>query len=103
MPINTNAGNVKWQLEYSWQIIEGVYSAPTTISVVTPSDGVAWKMQIAAFDTLDGSHTTTTSSIIKFRVFRDPTDELDTYGSDAVFLEFDIHHRIDAIGTVDKF
>ena len=34
MPTTADAGNVKWQLEYSWQAVDGTFANPTIIDVV---------------------------------------------------------------------
>jgi len=101
-PTDTNSGNVKWQLEYSWANIEGTFGAPTTISVTDGADGTAWKHQIAAFSALSAAGKTI-SSMMVCRLFRNPTDGSDTYAYDAAFLEFDIHYQIDTIGSRQEY
>lgn len=100
-PVNTNAGNVLWQLEYSWANINGTFEAPTTIESLDAADGTAWKHQLASFPAITGTGKTI-SSMIVCRLFRNPADGDDTYGSDAALLEFDIHYQIDSLGSQEE-
>ena len=97
-PVNANAGNVKWQLEYSWANINEAFGAPTTIPVVAAAPGTEWKHTISSFAAISGTGKTI-SSMLMCRLFRNPGDGSDTYGSDAAFLEFDFHYQIDALGS----
>lgn len=97
-PTDANAGNVKWQLEYSWANIDATFAAPTTISIVDAADGTAWKHQKAQFAAIVGSGKTL-SSMLVCRLFRDPADAADTYAHDAAFLQFDVHYEIDTLGS----
>lgn len=100
-PTNTDSGNVKWQLEYSWANFENdTYGSPTTISIIDAASEVAWKHQVANFPAISGTGKRI-SSILICRLFRDPSDGSDTYGSDAAFLEFDFHFPINSIGSTD--
>ena len=98
MPTNANAGNVKWNLEYSWQNINGTFSAPTTISIVDSTDTTAWKHLIAVFPTIDGSAITVNNAIV-FRLYRDPSDGDDTYGSDAALIQVGFHYEANTMGS----
>jgi hypothetical protein len=82
MPTTANAGNVKWQLEYSWQNVDGTFANPTIIDVIDAASGTAWSHQLAAF-----------------AVFRDPGDAADTYGDDAALIQVGIHYQIDVYGS----
>lgn len=97
-PINTNAGNVKWFLEYSWQDIDGTYSAPTIISVTDAAGGTAWKHIVSNFPDISGTGKNI-SSILVCRLYRNPADAADTYGSDAAFVSFDVHYQVDTLGS----
>lgn len=101
MPVNTNAGNVKWQLEYSVISIGATFGAPTTISVTTAAAGIAWRHQISSFPTISGSGLTI-SNILIGRLFRNPTDGADTYESDAAYLGLDIHFQQDSVGSLNE-
>lgn len=96
MPTTANAGNVKWQLEYSWQNVNGTFSNPTIIDVVDAVSGTAWDHQLAPFALIDGAGMTINSTVV-FRLFRDPGD--DTYSDDAALIQVGIHYQIDVYGS----
>jgi hypothetical protein len=102
-PSNTNAGNVKWQLEYSCANIDGTFPASSTISVIDASDTVAHKHQIVSLPEIDTSLYGQISSMCLMRIFRNPGDGSDTYGSDAELYEFDIHYEIDTMGSREEY
>jgi hypothetical protein len=102
-PSNTNAGNVKWQLEYSCADINGTFGASGTINVVDASDTVTHKHQIAGLPEIDTSLYGDISSMCLMRIFRNPSDQQDSYGSDAELYEFDIHYEIDALGSRSEY
>lgn len=79
-PVNANAGNVKWFLEYSVANANGVFGAPTTITVVQAAAGVAWTHQLAGFAAVSGAGLTI-GAVVAFRFYRVPTDAADTYGT----------------------
>lgn len=97
-PTNANAGTVVWQLEYSWASIDGTFGAPTTIEAIDPSDGVAWKHQVAPFSAIIGTGKGI-SSMLVCRLFRNPGHASDNYESDAAFLEFDFHIQSEPGGS----
>lgn len=96
MPTNTDAGNVKWQLEYSWQQVNETFANPTIIDVVDDASGTAWDHQLAPFAAIDGTGMGVNSAV-QFRLFRDPSE--DTYGSDAALIQVGIHYQIDVYGS----
>ena len=97
MPVDANSGNVKWQLEYSWQNV-GDVGSPTTISVVTAAGGTAWKHQFAEFPVVPGAGKTINGQF-SFRLFRNPSDAQDTYNSAAALLSVGLHYQVDRIGS----
>lgn len=102
-PSNTDAGNVKWQLEYSCANINDTFPASSTISVIDASDTVAHKHQIVAFPEIDTSLYGTLSSMCLMRIFRNPADGSDNYESDAELYEFDIHYEVDTDGSRSEY
>jgi hypothetical protein len=98
MPTTANAGDVKWQLEYSWQTVDGTFANPTIISIVDAAGGAAWKHQLAPFAAIDGSGMGVNSAVV-FRLFRDPTDGDDDYADDAALIQVGIHYQIDVYGS----
>jgi hypothetical protein len=98
-PVNGNAGNVYWQLDYSWADIDDVFPAVTTIGIADAAAGVAWTHQYAPFAAINGAARDNVSNMLVCRLWRDPGNANDTYGSDAAFLEFDVHFQLDTIGS----
>lgn len=98
MPTTANAGNVKWQLEYSWQAVGGVFANPTIVSVVQAAGGTVWRHNRASFPDISGVGKTINSAIV-FRLFRDPSDAADTYPDDAALIQVGIHYQIDVYGS----
>lgn len=100
-PTNTNAGDVKWNLEYSWVNIGDTPPAPTTITLVQAAGGVAFAHKMVDFPIISGTNKTMSSMIVG-RLYRNPTDVADTYASDAALLELDFHYQIDGLGSVSE-
>jgi hypothetical protein len=97
-PVNGNAGNVKWNMEYVIVARDGVVPASTTIVVVQAAGGVAWTERFASFPTIDASGFTIGAQM-HIRLFRDPNDGDDTYGSDAALATFGLHVELDTVGS----
>lgn len=97
-PVDTNAGNVKWNLEYNISNT-GDVGTSTTVSVVSAAGGVAWATVRASFpDVSISDHNI--GAQIGFRLYRDPMDAEDTYGSDAA-IKFTIgfHYLVSSPGS----
>lgn len=91
---DNNAGNVKWQMEIII-INGGTVRHSSTISAVQAATGTAWEEQRLNIGTLTGT-TFTIGDQIGMRIFRDPADVADTYGSDAaITFTFGYHYKID--------
>lgn len=87
-------------MEYSIANVDGTFGAPTTIAVTDATDATAWKHLFASFPVISGSGLTI-GAIVMFRLFRDPTDAADTYGSDACLISFGIHYQQDTAGSYE--
>lgn len=98
MPVNANAGNVKWQLTYTFLVDGAVYVAPATIPIVTPAPGVAWEDNRADFPTINAGPYLIGTQFC-FRFFRNPTDGDDTYASDAMVSTIGLHVKVNSIGS----
>ncbi len=96
--VNANAGNVVWQIEYTWADEDDTFPANTTISATDAASGTAWQNQEAAFSAITGTGFEI-GSVIRARLFRDPTDGSDTYGSDAAFASLDLVYEQDTLGS----
>jgi hypothetical protein len=101
VPVDANAGNVRWSLEYSWANIDAVHGASTTIHVIDAAAGTAWTHQKAYFAAITGTGKEI-SSMFMARLYRDSGHGDDTYASDAALLEFDIHYQLNALGSENE-
>jgi hypothetical protein len=101
-PTNASAGNVKWFMDYTIADVDGVFSGSQTLSVVDAADGVAWKNQVAALGTINMTGYNISAHII-MRIYRNPADAQDTYGSDAGLLTIGIHYQKDTFGSKLEF
>lgn len=97
-PTTTGAGNVKWQLYYSWVSVDGVYSSPVLLPVISPARGTAWQNTYASFGIIPGAGQGINSQLI-LQLFRDPGDGEDTYGADAALIALGIHYEKDTVGS----
>jgi hypothetical protein len=103
MPMDGNAGNVEWGLEYSKVSPGGTFGNTTTLPVIDAADGTAKKHQIASFAPIDMTGDTV-STMILCRIFRDATDVVnDTYGAEAAALEIDFHYQINTFGSRQEY
>lgn len=96
-PVNANAGNVKWFLEY-WIRFANTVKLTAVISVVDAASGVAWAEQRADFPTIVVG-TLPIGAQVHFALYRVPTDVQDTYGSDAALGTFGIHLQVNTLGS----
>lgn len=104
-PVTTEAGNVVWELEYSWKNINATFAAPNTMtSDATAAGGTAWVHHMTDLkdgggnNYIDGSGQTM-SSMIVCRLHRNAGAGSDTLTEAVAFLEFDIHYKIDGLGS----
>lgn len=102
-PVDGNAGNVRWGLEYQWKNVGAQFVAPTTtITVEDATNLVAGEQQVAGLGSVAGAGQLI-SSMFCARLFRDGGNVLDTYLSNVALFEFDIHFQIDARGSRQEF
>ena len=108
-PVTTEAGNVVWQLDYTWANLDDAFPAPTTMTTdATAAGGTAWVHKISPFK--DGSSNTyidgtgkTLSSMLVCRLHRDAGAGSDTLSEDVAFLEFDLHYQVDGFGSDSEY
>lgn len=104
-PVSAAAGNVVWQLDYSWASVGSAFVAPTTMTTdATAAGGTAWVHKLTRFK--DGSGNSyidgagqTLSSMLVCRLHRDAGAGSDTLAAAVAFLEVDFHYEIDTIGS----
>ena len=102
MPVDTDAGNVLWQFEYSIANVGEVFPAPTILSTPDAASGVVWTHQIIGLGIIAGLGLKINAQIM-FRFFRDPTEGLDTYGSDAALIGVGIHTKFNSGGSRQEY
>lgn len=103
--VTTASGVVVWRLEYRWtnvgELIPGSFTA-TTASTPIFSWSTGSLHNITAFTDINGD-SKTLSSMLQIKLTRLAEDGADTYGSDALALELDIHYQIDSIGSTQEY
>lgn len=96
-PVNGNTGDVKWLVDYT--VEEDGLVKSGTLSAVAATPGIAWQEQRTNVGTIDGTGMTFGDQI-GFRLYRDPSDAEDTYGSDAaISFTVGFHYQVNKIGS----
>jgi hypothetical protein len=94
---------VRWGIEYSWTNIGSTIPAPSTVYASTsfPNEQIAVnKHYITSFDPITPStNQNGLSSMMMCRIFRDCTVAEDTFTHGTFLLEFDIHYRMNMVGS----
>lgn len=100
------AGNIKWQLGYSVFNVNAEATAETVIAVTLANPGLGANSRAVIkaneFPVISGAGIGI-GTLIRFRIFRDPSDVADTYGADALLYQVGIHYEADALGSVGVF
>jgi hypothetical protein len=97
LPVNANAGTVKFFLEYYIREDNRV-KLTATISATKATNSIAWEELLLAFPAITGTSLKIGSQIF-FRLYRVPTDAADTYNSDVALATVGIHYQIDTLGS----
>jgi hypothetical protein len=109
-PVSTNSNDavsraIRFVLEYTWASVNdsfGVISSYEMTAAFIPNAS-QWKHLIAAGEGgLDGAGKRI-SSILKCRLYRDPTHASDTYPQDVALNSFDIHFQVDSMGSTLEY
>ena len=92
-------GNVVWKLEYLWiNVTDSAVGVNTTIvEEVVATDGTHQATNVPAAG-IDGTGKKI-SSIMQYRFWRDGTDVRDTYAGKVFMSEFDVHIKINSLGS----
>jgi hypothetical protein len=86
-----------WVLEYNWTSIDATNSTATvTIGTTNAWTGNPYTHSMWDLPTIDGAGKTE-SSILTFRLYRDPTDAGDNNTDKEYLYEFDIHYQIEKV------
>jgi hypothetical protein len=97
-PSDNLAGDVIWCLEITCANIGDTFPSTSTVCTTDTADGIN-KHQMTDYLTL--SNSLGISAICQARIYRDASNVLDTYPSDAFLHEFDIHYQANNIGRLD--
>ena len=104
-PATADAGNVVWQLDYTWVAIDGTFGASATVtSDATAAGGTAWVHKMTNLKDGGGNAYIagtgqTISSMLVCRLHRDAGAGADTLAAAVTFLEFDLHYEKDTLGS----
>ena len=95
-PIDGNAGEVIFELEFTAADVNGTFGNTTVITVLGECNGVAYKNQLVAFADQTGGYP---SRSYLCRIARLGTDVADTYDNDVIIYFADFHFEMDTLGT----
>lgn len=103
--VSTDTGSVVWKLDYSIAnpvVAPGnTFPAPTTLSVTQAAAG-AYAHQIAAWPAIDATGYRE-SCVLMCRVYRDGSNEADTFTGAAWGLSLDFHHQVSGFGSEEEY
>lgn len=106
-PTTADAGNVVWELEYSWCNIGGTFGAPSNMaSDATAAGGTAWAHHLTYLKSGGNNYIDATgktlSSMLMCRIHRNSNAGSDTLNKDVALLEVDFHYQIDSLGSDEE-
>ena len=94
---DSSGGKVVWGIEYTIADVGDAFATPTTdIAAGTAATTVH---TLTAFDDVTMTSYSGPSTMLLVRLFRDSTNSSDTHTKDAHLLEFDIHYRVNSLGS----
>lgn len=107
-PEDNNSGSVVWAIEYTWvkydETTPLAFPATTVLTATGSATNNGHKHLIAKFPAISPtSSQNTVSSLLVVTFYRNSTASADTYKSDAFALSFDIHYRINTIGSREEY
>lgn len=98
-PTTAAAGDIRWFMEvYITEANGPTVRFNNTLSVVVATRLVAWDTIIVSVGTVAGANLKIGDQV-DLRLFRDPTDPLDTYGADAAVSTFGYHYLVNSLGS----
>lgn len=97
LPTTSDAGNVKFFLEYYLRD-DNALKLTGTLSSVSSTGSIAWQEIRTEFGTISNSSIKIGSQIF-FRLYRDAADVQDTYSFDVALSTVGIHYEIDTVGS----
>lgn len=99
VPNDGTGGVIKFGMEYTWVNIDGTEGATTTVTgTLTIAAGAGNLHKVLSFGAIVGTGKTE-SSVLSARLYRNPTDAADTFGSSVWLKSADIHHEVEKFGA----
>lgn len=93
--VDNDPGNVNWKFEYTIAYKDEEFSTSAILQLVKPA---STKHEIFDIGPIPGDGIKI-GTVCHFRIFRDPLDELDTYGPDAILSSIGVHYQADGDGS----
>lgn len=104
MPSDNNAGDVNFYFDWCYIPVNGAAESKTSIALTkTIAANSKYKHYIVGAEMPVPTATYVLGDIILFNVRRVPTDDLDTYGSDVLFLQTALHVPINDFGSRQRY
>jgi hypothetical protein len=91
-----------WLLHYSWGNVTGVFPTSTTVTVTNSGAITQYEHRLIEFPDIVGT-SKTVSSIIAVTVQRTGSDGYDVYDDVIGLVGFDVHYRVDTLGSTSEF
>lgn len=96
------AGGVYWQLQYRWcqigQVMDGSWTTIGSSTAIVSDGNTAYKHALTELGTITTVGKLVSDMLVMI-LSRQPANAGDTYGSDAILLEFDIHYLRESLGS----
>lgn len=103
-PTTTGTGTVVWNIEYTMVSINGTFGGSNTLSTTyTINANEQWRHEISGTTApiIPSASQNGISSVLIVRIYRDAAT--DTYAGDVALLQFDIHYKINSMGSKYEF
>lgn len=97
-PADSAAGDVYWQIYYTWKNVGDVHSGTSTLTKTATSSGTTLKEQSDEFSDIAGS-SMSNSSVITVNLVRQAANVADTYTSSALIVGFEFVYEEDKAGS----
>lgn len=94
----TAAGVVRWKLDYAWVNVGGQFTATTAATLDQSVNTAGSNYSHVVSTQINGAGKLISSHFI-FRLFRDPSDGVDTYTGDAYLVAFGLHVPVNTLGS----
>lgn len=104
LPSDNNAGDVKWHFEYIYLPNGGgAISQATVTAIKTVDANTQYTHLIVGAELPKPAGGYNIGDLIVFNIKRIPTDNEDTYGSDAYFIKTALHVPVDGTGSRQRY